>query len=57
VLDRGNNMEKGKYVFSSRTFDGFCKDNNIGKEEGLKALFAELERLIKEKAKRDLGKE
>lgn len=48
--------EKEKYVFSSRTFDGFCKDNNIDKEEGLKALLAELERLMKEKAKRDLGK-
>lgn len=48
-------VEKEKYVFSSRTFEGFCKDNNIGKEEGRKALFAELERLMREKARRDLG--
>jgi hypothetical protein len=48
-------MEKEKYVFSSRTFEGFCKDNNIGREEGLKAILSELDRLMKEKAKRDLG--
>ena len=49
-------MEKEKYVFSSRTFEGFCKDNNIGKEEGLKAILTELDRLMQEKAKRDLEK-
>ena len=47
--------EKNSYVFSSRSFEGFCRDNNITKEEGRKALFTELERLLKEKARRDLG--
>jgi hypothetical protein len=43
-INSGLKMEKMKkerdsYVFSSRTFEGFCKDNNITKDEGRKALF------------------
>ena len=48
-------MEKEKYIYSSRTFEGFCKDNNLGKEEGLKVILTELDRLMQEKARRDLG--
>jgi len=48
--------EKDSYVFSSRTFEGFCKDNNISREEGLKAIVDRLEMLLKEKTKRDLEK-
>lgn len=43
---------KKDYIFASRTFEGFCKDNNISREEGLKALFGELNRLLKENSRR-----